>query len=99
MPEYGLRQGNRGTGWNKKPRWSIWRKMTSSGTYFMNRAAKYRRYAADCFAVAQQVSSALLKANMLSMATSWLRLADHAEQSSDRGLGVCPPPEADDHIQ
>ena len=47
----------------------------------MNRYKKYRQNAADCFAVAQQLSDLGLKASMLEMAQSWLMLADHVEQS------------------
>jgi hypothetical protein len=45
----------------------------------MNRYTKYRQNAADCFAVAQQLSDPGLKASMLEMAQCWLMLAE--EQS------------------
>jgi hypothetical protein len=64
----------------------------------MYRAARYRRNAADCFAVAQQLSDSLSKARMLAMASSWLALADHAEQSG-YNFNAKTPPEVDDHIQ
>jgi hypothetical protein len=51
----------------------------------MNRYTKYRQNAADCFAVAQQLSDPGLKASMLEMAQCWLMLAE--EQSG-------PPPAA-----
>jgi hypothetical protein len=62
-------------------------------------ADKYRRNAADCFAVAQHLSDADLKATMLSMARSWEALAGHAERSADLELNHGTPPAADDHIQ
>jgi hypothetical protein len=65
----------------------------------MNRAVKYRRNAADCFAVAQQLTDPNLKATMLAMASSWSALADHAQQSSDLGFRDGSPKGADDHIQ
>jgi hypothetical protein len=55
----------------------------------MNRATKYRRIAADCFAVAQQLPNTLSKVTMLASANAWLRLADYAEQSSD-SCGLSP---------
>jgi hypothetical protein len=64
----------------------------------MNRAAKYRRNAADCFAIAQQLTDPHSKLTILRMAQRWVALADYAEQSSDLGLSDGPP-EADDHIQ
>jgi hypothetical protein len=65
----------------------------------MDRAAKYCRNAADCFAVAQLITDPHLKATMLAMANSWSALADHAEQTSELDLSHGPPPGADDHIQ
>jgi hypothetical protein len=49
----------------------------------MDRTAKYRWHAADCFAVAQNITDPHLRAAMLSMARSWGALADHAEQRSN----------------
>jgi hypothetical protein len=66
----------------------------------MKRSAKYRRNAADGFAVAQHFTDPDLKATMLAMAHSWSALADHAEQTSDLDLSDDGPPKgADDHIQ
>jgi hypothetical protein len=60
----------------------------------MSEAAKYRRLAADSFAVAQHLTDPNLKAAMLGMARSWLTLADHSEEgaafSDAPALG--PPP-------
>jgi hypothetical protein len=52
----------------------------------MDRFVKYRRNAADCFAVAQQLEDPHLKATMLAMAGSWSALADHAELISEHDL-------------
>jgi hypothetical protein len=49
----------------------------------MARYTKYHQNAADCFAIAQQLSDARSKANMLDLAESWLLLAEHVEQSSE----------------
>jgi len=49
----------------------------------MDRSAKYRWHAADCFAAAQNITDPHLRAAMLSMARSWGALADHAEQRSN----------------
>jgi hypothetical protein len=65
----------------------------------MNRGAKYRRHAADCFAMAQHVTNPHLKATMLGMAASWSTLAEHAQQRADFGFEHGPPPEADDQVQ
>jgi hypothetical protein len=54
----------------------------------MSQAAKYRRHAADCFAVAQHLNDPDLKATMLQMAHSWSTLADHVEQCA---LPGAPP--------
>jgi hypothetical protein len=58
----------------------------------MNRYKKYRQNAADCFAVAQQLSDLGLKASMLEMAQSWLMLADHVEQSGRDNCKACDLP-------
>jgi hypothetical protein len=52
----------------------------------MTRYTKYRQNAAECFAVAQQLSDPRLKASMLEMAQSWIALADRVEQG---GRGNC----------
>jgi hypothetical protein len=46
-----------------------------------NRYKKHRQNAADCFALAQQLSDPALRASMLETAQSWLVLADRVEQS------------------
>jgi hypothetical protein len=58
----------------------------------MSRYNKYRQNAADCFAVAQQLSNPALKASMLEMAQSWLVLADHAKQSGRGNCKACDLP-------
>jgi hypothetical protein len=64
--------------------------------YPMNRSNKYRRTAADCYALAQHCSP-LSKATMLAMSQSWLVLADHADHAdqssgiSGRGPGRAKP--------
>jgi hypothetical protein len=58
----------------------------------MNRYTKYRQNAADCFAVAQQLSDPGLKASMLEMAQSWLMLADRAGQSGRGNCRACDLP-------
>jgi hypothetical protein len=64
----------------------------------MDRAAEYRRHAADCFAVAQHITDPDLKATMLQMSRSWSALADR-QRAGEREDPHVPPPEADDHIQ
>jgi hypothetical protein len=58
----------------------------------MNRYTKYRQNAADCFAVAQQLSDPGLKAGMLEMAQSWLMLADRVEKSGRGNCKACDLP-------
>jgi hypothetical protein len=58
----------------------------------MNRYKQYRQNAADCLAVAQQLSDPGLKANMLEMAQSWLMLADRVEQSGRGNCKACDLP-------
>jgi hypothetical protein len=58
----------------------------------MNRYKKYRQNAADCLAVAQQVSNPGLKASMLEMAQSWLMLADRVERSGRCNCKACDLP-------
>jgi hypothetical protein len=55
----------------------------------MNRSTKYRRTAADCYALAQHCSP-LSKATMLAMSQSWLVLADHADHAdhADQSSGI-----------
>jgi hypothetical protein len=65
----------------------------------VNQAKKYRRHAADCFAVAQHLNDPLLKEAMLGMARSWSTLADYAEQSSGVDFRDAAPTGADYPIQ
>ena len=65
----------------------------------MSRATRYLRNAADCFAVAQQLTDPHLKATMLAMAGSWQLLADHANQSAEPHLDCGPPVGIDDNIK
>ena len=53
----------------------------------MGKAQDYRRYAAQCISLAQQAQAPEDKNALLSMASAWLRLAEHAERMSDRDNG------------
>jgi hypothetical protein len=64
----------------------------------MDRCKKYRRNAADCLAIATQLSDPLSRARMLTMAQSWLLLAEHMERVGENACRAIPA-EADDHIQ
>jgi hypothetical protein len=64
----------------------------------INRSARYRRKAADCFAMSQHLTDPALKATMLLMAQSWSALADYTEPNGDLGRGDVAPPEAEDHV-
>jgi hypothetical protein len=57
----------------------------------MNRYKKYRQNAADCFAVAQQLSDLGLKASMLEMAQSWLcsRTTSNKSAATIAKLAIC----------
>jgi hypothetical protein len=63
----------------------------------VDRYRKYRRNAADCLAIANQLADPRSRARMITMAQSWLVLADHVEQGGDIQGRIAP--EADDHIQ
>lgn len=65
----------------------------------MDRLLKYRRYAADCYAAANQLPDLLSKARMLAMAQSWLVLADQAEQDDGIQFRSSVPSEADHYAQ
>jgi hypothetical protein len=66
----------------------------------MNRADKYRRSAAECFAVAQHLADPYLKATMLEMARSWTALAERTEQGGDPDPGYRTTiPDHENHIQ
>ena len=45
----------------------------------MPRAAKYRRYAADCLRLAETFRSSVDRTLLIEMAAMWLRLAERAE--------------------
>jgi hypothetical protein len=64
----------------------------------MDRAAEYRRHAADCFAVAQHITDPHLQATMLKMSRCWSALADRQRAGEVEDHHV-PPPETDDHIK
>jgi hypothetical protein len=49
----------------------------------MNRAARYRRYAAHCLQLATELVRPLEKARVLSMAEHWRRLSEDAEKEDD----------------
>ena len=42
----------------------------------------YRKYARDCFAMAQTASDGRMKAFLFTMAQSWVRLAQQAEKNT-----------------
>jgi secreted trypsin-like serine protease len=51
------------------------------GSHQMNRAARYRRYAAHCLQLAHDLIRPSEKARVISMAEHWRRLAEHAERT------------------
>jgi hypothetical protein len=50
----------------------------------MGKAEQYRHYAAECIRLARQAQQSSEKDMLLSMAASWLRLAEHAERMGGR---------------
>jgi hypothetical protein len=54
---------------------------------------QYRRYAADCLTVAQQIGNPADRATLLLKAEIWLSLAEQAE----RAATGCPPAAAADN--
>lgn len=50
----------------------------------MSKAARYRRYAADCVQLAKELDVSAHKARALNMAEHWRQLADHAETIDNR---------------
>ena len=50
----------------------------------MTRAEEYRRYAAECLRVAQQIQNANDKTMLLDMAQKWQALAAKAESENGR---------------
>jgi hypothetical protein len=51
----------------------------------MTSADDFRRYAAECVALAQQMSDPADKAHMLQMAQAWRELADKLASKADDG--------------
>ncbi len=49
----------------------------------MARAEDYRRYAAECLRVAQQLTDPTDKAKLVQMAQKWRELAQKADQSAE----------------
>lgn len=49
----------------------------------MARAEDYRRYAAECLRVAQQLTDPTDKAKLVQMAQKWRELAQKADQSDE----------------
>jgi hypothetical protein len=56
----------------------------------MGKAEQYRHYAAECIRLAQQSQLPPEKSMLLSMAASWRRLAEHAEDTGKRNGGEEP---------
>jgi len=55
----------------------------------MTAASTYRRFAAECVSMAQRRENANDKAQLLQMATMWLKLAEFTEKSDSTDE---PPP-------
>jgi hypothetical protein len=51
----------------------------------MSLVDRYREFAAECVRAAQQATNADDKASLLEMAEAWLRLAQRAGKSDDKG--------------
>ncbi len=50
----------------------------------MGKAEQYRHYAAECIRLAQQSQHPPEKDMLLSMASAWRRLAEHAEKNTTK---------------
>ena len=46
--------------------------------------SRYTDFAADCVRLAKQTTDSMSKLRLLDMAAVWLRLADQAEEKTDR---------------
>ncbi len=57
-------------------------------------AVQYRRYAAECFQIAEATSNLQYRATLMHMARSWLQLAERAEKNITSDLGYEAPPSA-----
>jgi hypothetical protein len=62
----------------------------------VERAAGYRRYAAECVRVARQASNPNDKAMLLEMAQKWQELAEKIEQQTKRSEGRSGAHRSDD---
>jgi len=49
----------------------------------MNKSAKFRQYAHECVELAERATTGSHRAMMLSMAATWLRLADQAQREAE----------------
>ena len=49
----------------------------------MNKSAKFRQYAHECVELAERATTGSHRAMMLSMAATWLRLADQAQRQAE----------------
>jgi hypothetical protein len=56
--------------------------------HMISNAARYRRYAARCIQLAQELDLPADRARALDMAEQWRRLADHAETIDNRLAAV-----------
>lgn len=50
----------------------------------MTKAEQYRRYAAECIRLAQQLQTPAEKDTLLHMAEAWWRVAERAERTPER---------------
>jgi hypothetical protein len=58
-----------------------------AGNGAMGKAEQYRHYAAECIRLAQQSQYPPEKDMLLSMASAWRRLAEHAEKNRQEPAG------------
>jgi hypothetical protein len=52
----------------------------------MGKAQQYRHYATECVRLAQQAQEPSEKHTLLSMASAWRRLAEHAEHAESMSV-------------
>jgi len=52
----------------------------------MERLRDYRRYAAECLLLTEEVTDPVAKGRLLALAQAWARLADLAEKNVRNGL-------------
>jgi Holliday junction resolvase-like predicted endonuclease len=70
----------------------------ATGSVTRTKAEEYRRLAQECLAMARTVSTEEARADLMTMAQVWHRLANEQDQRSDLAETPAPPP-ATEQIQ